>query len=262
MKRGFTLIELLVVIAIIAILAAMLFPALSQVRSKAKSATCTNHLKQLSMLNASYADDFGYYISECRYLGDTQDRHWYIQAANYLNWKYVVAPHLPWPSEKVKSTGQQELSKGNIMMCPSGFLGGNGTDFFYQSRGYAITTTLISTRDDITSTYGKGTKISQVKSPSIRAFIHDAGSYNFYMPGAGQIDTLFSSLANHIYVAAAENEESRRQFDDFMNGRHIKTVNIGFFDGHVENMPSTIAAGHKHNTGIVSTNANMFQITR
>ena len=60
-RKDFTLIELLVVIAIIAILAAILLPALNSARERGRSASCVNNLKQIAAAAAMYVDNFDGY---------------------------------------------------------------------------------------------------------------------------------------------------------------------------------------------------------
>ena len=64
-QKKFTLIELLVVIAIIAILAAILMPALSSARERGRSATCISNMKTFGVAISSYADDFVTYPWPC-----------------------------------------------------------------------------------------------------------------------------------------------------------------------------------------------------
>jgi len=94
MRRGFTLIELLVVIAIIAILAAILFPVFARAREKARQSTCLSNIKQISLGNLMYTQDYDemtVIFSQGPSGGNPQ-------------WHYLIEPYL-------KNT--------NIFVCPT-----------------------------------------------------------------------------------------------------------------------------------------------
>jgi len=114
-RNGFTLIELLVVIAIIAILAALLLPALATAKAKAQATQCLNNARQLGLATALYVGDFG--DSYPRGVDIKNDATWSDPTA----WTMMLLPYV----------GAAHTNLGSkVYACPADILP-SGTTFPY-----------------------------------------------------------------------------------------------------------------------------------
>lgn len=113
MPRNFTLIELLVVIGIIAVLVAMLLPALSNARESARRSHCVANIKQLGQAYWLYVDDYGRVVPNGQQYDSTGTR---------MLWMSYIAPYLGLKHIRNLSNISSYLGKANgksVYDCPS-----------------------------------------------------------------------------------------------------------------------------------------------
>ena len=115
MKKHFTLIELLVVIAIIAILAAILLPALGKARDKAKTTGCLSNLKQLGVAVNFYSSENEDYMPFMAN-NDYKPQH-FISKLKFATWKGQIAPYVGKESSGLKYDYYGKYATG-VFCCP------------------------------------------------------------------------------------------------------------------------------------------------
>jgi len=157
--RQFTLIELLVVIAIIAILAAMLLPALSKAREKARHISCISNLKQIGLMQLLYCDNYnGHFCTLVQ-----ADGGW--DACYDSNWN-MSEPGLL----SIGIGGGLDAAHSKIYQCPvaSGYTRSYTTEY----AGYGYNECL---GYDSYNQLNKGATLSSVKDPSRTMMNADSG---------------------------------------------------------------------------------------
>lgn len=155
---GFTLIELLVVIAIVGVLASLLLPALTRVRSKAKDTGCLNHLKQWGMATHLFAADNDDLLpKDGASNGRSTVEAWYIDLPRQLG--VPTYPELPWRTNVAIDPGR------TVWLCPANRRRSNGTNLFH----YCLNRNVNRTGS------GNQVRLGVIPQPALTVWIFDNG---------------------------------------------------------------------------------------
>ena len=203
--RDFTLIELLVVIAIIAILAAILLPALQSARERANSSSCLSNMRQLGQVYMFYNDDYKGYLPCLDNLGGAGARNSHGEAITAKDWLNDLV-------EKYLRRAKANVTPVEVLFCPS------------EKEKADITTNyginyLIATRGA-----GKGIKTNEFSAPSRTAMLVDNYGHLCYYGG------VTNPAGKH---ATGGSYGNNRAATFRHNGRTV----IAYLDFHVDTRP-------------------------
>ena len=254
--RGFTLIELLIVIAIIAILAALLFPALQSAKRSAYTAGCASNMKQLMVCALQYVGDTKF-VTPAKSGGGNNDSLW-----ERLILKYTPSAHLDVGRTGVPGCkGKSEFTSITMFQCPADKMPRNAS----ASAGFPIRTYAMNhspggstTNDEKVGDkiggcsicndsndgmgYGVGLKYSKIPMPSRMIYFAEYVPLDTHSRSnrTGFFSAWWSSISCPSQQSEAwggdESASGSASFDKATTTLHSNMWNYAFADGHVKLM--------------------------
>jgi prepilin-type N-terminal cleavage/methylation domain-containing protein/prepilin-type processing-associated H-X9-DG protein len=214
--RAFTLIELLVVIAIIAILAAMLLPALSKAKLKAQAIACMNNGKQLGTAYLMYAHDY----NDIALPGSS-----YSGIPSWCGGGLHSTPDAIDVNFVKNSPTYPYLKSADVFRCPSDIAGLRwlGGAIQLRNRSYAV---------------NGGFGNSSWHQPNVPPFKHMTKMTTITAPGPSLVYVLIDEHENSINDSHFYPFRNLKAYDnrwlDAPSGRHGNATGFNFADGHAE----------------------------
>ncbi len=213
--HGFTLIELLVVVAIIAVLIALLLPALGMARESAKGSVCSANLKQIGLAWYQYAQD-----NADSFFYDNNREDW--QCAGLYKNKYILSVGAVANNKPNSYTGQNlPRPSSGTFLCPSNPYYRFSDGYYYVPSNYMMNARLLFTYE-VAGVYTPW-KLGRVQNPSSCVMNYDSA-----LKGT---DSVWTISSYPFYP-----EGTTGMLYPYVGNCHRERANLLMVDGHVDSV--------------------------